>query len=419
MKKLEEVRMMFTLLLIFCTTSTIHWGCHGETIINVANGVYSAKAESDGLHLSNTSTFIPIAALTLSLYFTLPFSVFVNYQITVDSTTQFWTKLQITHDDDGLTNAGSLVRYYTQNYKTATGYWMDNLEPGHYTFEVYYKSTYSISISSSTDYQTAILQAMWFSNAHAVSDGVKCYPTPTPLNTYYVLSPIKDLKVNLVVPPSPRVVIAGYQLSVYNAGGGYSTTRMHKNNQQLLSTIMSQGDDYYYSLNSLWMEYQYNAEYEFGVSYYNNYEIYFEDCQDNYQGNKNLYAMYLPSVCRHLTNIRPTSSLSLSSTAWKTTDLSYSFRLSQDEHIIVRYQYTVDTNTYIITRLVIDSVPLKHTASIAYDSHMLGNSGMWQGILSSGTHTITVEHRSGRTYTHNALNRYSLHTRAMDIIRCK
>ena len=77
-------------------------------------------------------------SLTISLHFTSTFSVFVNHQITVGSTAKFWTKLQITRNDDGLTNAGSL-RYDTQNYKTATGYWMDDLEPGHYTFKVHYK----------------------------------------------------------------------------------------------------------------------------------------------------------------------------------------------------------------------------------------------------------------------------------------
>ena len=77
---------------------------------------------------------------------------------------------------------------------------MEDLEPGYYTFEVQYKSTSSISVSVGTDYQTAILQVMWFADAHAVSDGVKCYPTPYPINTYSVFSPIKDLKVNLLVP---------------------------------------------------------------------------------------------------------------------------------------------------------------------------------------------------------------------------
>ena len=406
--------MMLTLLLIICAISTIDQGCYGQTIINVAYGVYSTKVESDGLYLSNTSTFKPIDALTISLHFSSSYSVFVNYQIMVSSTAQFWTKLQITRDDDGLTNAGSLVRYYTQDSKTATGYWMGNLEPGRYTFEVHYKSTSSISMSGSADYQTAILQVMWFAGAHAVSDGVKCYPTPSPIYTYDTRSPIKDLKVNLRIPN--RVVIADYQLSIYSASETWFTTRLHKNNEQLLSTIMTQGSDYYYSMNSLWMDYQDGAEYEFGVTYHNHFSTYFEDCRDNYHGNKNLYAMYLPSVCGRLANIRPTDSLSLSSTSWKTTDLSYSFTLYKDWHIIVRYQYsTLARSTYTITRLVIDSVPIKHTASTTSNTDFTAHSGMWQGVLSSGRHTIAVEHRSGSTYTQHTSD---FTTRAMDIIRC-
>ena len=296
---------------------------------------------------------------------------------------------------------------------------MDNLEPGHYTFKVHYKSTSSISMSTSTDYQAAILQVMWFSGAHAVSDGVKCYPTPSPIYGYNVRSPIKDLKVNLHVPN--RVVIAGYQLSMYSASNRWFTTRLHKNNEQLLSTIMTHGYGYYYSLNSLWMDYQSNAKYEFGVTYRNAYSAYFEDCRDNYQGNKNLYAMYLPSTCHRLATVRPTSSLSLSSTSWRTTDLSYSFTLYQDWHIIVRYQYSTSCRyTYTITRLAIDSVPMKHTASITGNDNYAGNSGMWQGVLSRGSHTIAVEHRSGSTYTHYTATgtSYDTYTRAMDIIRC-
>ena len=201
----DSNKMMLPLLLSFCIITVILQGCYGQTIINVANGVYSAKAESDGLHLPSTSTYKPIGALTIQLHLTTSYSVFVNYQITVDGSAQFWTKLQINRDgDDGLTNAGSLVHYGNQAYKTATGYWMDNLEPGYYTFEVHYKSSSSISVAVGTDYQTAILQAMWFANVNAVSDGVRCYPRPHPLNTYGVLSPIKDLKVNLLVPYSGR-----------------------------------------------------------------------------------------------------------------------------------------------------------------------------------------------------------------------
>ena len=411
------MQMMLSLLLISCAISSVYQGCYGQTIINVANGVYSTKAESDGLHLPGTSIFRPIDALTLSLSFTSTVSIFINYQITVSSSAQFSTKLQITRDDDGLTNAGSIVRYYTQSYKTATGYWMDSLEPGHYTFEVQYKSTSSISMSTSIDYQAAILQVMWFTNVRAVSDGVKCYPTPYPINRYNVLSPIKDLKVNLLVPSSGRVVIAGYQLPIYSSSNGWFTARLHKNNEQLTSTIMTQGQDRYYSLNSLWMDYQQDAEYEFGVTYRNLYSSYFEDCQENYQGNKNLYAMYLPSTCRKFATFRPTSSLSISTTGWKTTDLSYTFTLSRDEHFFVRYQYSAytSTNSYIFTRLVIDSVPMKHTASAVGNELYHGNSGMWQGVLSSGRHTIAVQQRSSRTYS-SQIN--DLNTRAMDIIRC-
>ena len=409
--------MMITLLLISCAISSVYQGCYGQTTINVANGVYSSRVESDGLHLPATSTFRPIDALTLSHHFTSTVSVFVNYQITVGSTAQFWTKLQVTRNNDGLINAGSIVRYNTQAYKTATGYWMENLEPGHHTFEVQYKSTSSISMSTTLDYQTAILQVMWFTNARTVSDGVQCYPTPYPINTYDVFSSFKDLKVNLLVPSSGRVVIAGYQVSVYSSAGQWFTTRLHKNNQQLTSTIMTQGTDLYYTMNSLWMEYQPNAEYEFGVTYRNHYSSYFEDCRENYLGNKNLYAVYLPATCRILINLKRTGSLSLSSTSWGLTDLIHTITLNEDEHIFVRYQYSAPLQySYIFTRLVINSSSIKHTASATGNDYYHGNSGMWQGILSSGRHTIAVEQRSGRTYSFSNNDYY---TRAMDIIRCR
>ena len=119
---------------------------------------------------------------------------------------------------------------------------------------------------------------MWFTGVHAVSDGVKCYPTPYPINTYNVLSPIKDLKANLLLPSS-RVVIAGYQLSIYSSSIGWFIARLHKNDQQLTSTVTIQGSNHYYTVNSLWMDYQSYAEYEFGVTYRNAANSYFEDCK--------------------------------------------------------------------------------------------------------------------------------------------
>ena len=255
---------------------------------------------------------------------------------------------------------------------------------------------------------------MWFTGVYAVSDGVKCYPTPYRINSYNVISPVKDLKVNLRLPSTGRVVIAAYQVSIHLSSNGWFTARLHRNNEQLTSTTMTQGYDTYFSLNSLWMKYQKFAEYEFGVTYRTPYSnTYFADCRENYQGNKNLYAMYLP---RGLVNLRLTSLLSLSTTSWRLTDLSYTFTLSRNEHVFARYQYgSTVTTTYIFTRLVIDSVPMKHTDSIIGNEYYHGNSGMWQGVLSSGRHTIAVQHRGGCTYSfsNNADN-----TRTMDIISC-
>ena len=129
--------------------------------------------------------------------------------------------------------------------------------------------------------------------------------------------------------------------------------------------------------------------------------------------------MYLPPSCIKLISTQHKNSPFLSTTAWQTTNLSHSFTLSQTAHIIVRYQYSgFGHNTYTVNRLLIDSVPIKHTASITGNTYYAGNSGMWQGVLPSGRHTIAVQHRSGRTYTHTSGD-FTMRSRAMDIIGCK
>ena len=183
---------------------------------------------------------------------------------------------------------------------------------------------------------------------------------------------------------------------------------------------MSQGDNNYFNLNSLWMAYQRKADYVFGLTYLNFYSSYFKDCHNNYQGNRNLYAMYLPSGCRIIANMWQENSLHLSVTGWKSTDLNYTSTLCHVEHIIIRYQYSAyGRNTNTANRLLIDSIPTEHTASITGNTYFAGNSGMWQGILSSGSHTITVQHRSSSTYTHFSGNGYNRVTRAMDIVGCQ
>ena len=149
------------------------------------------------------------------------------------------------------------------------------------------------------------------------------------------------------------------------------------------------------------MNYLSSAEYEFGLTYRNYHSAYFEDCRNNYQGNKNLYAMYLPSICTIMTNIRPTTSFSISTTAWMNTDLSYIFTLYRTAHFIVRYQFSAYNGgyyAYLMTRLVVDSVK-KQTVAITGNTYFVGNSGMWQGVLTSGSHNITVQLKSGNTYT--------------------
>ena len=126
----------------FLIASYFLQSCFSQTVINVATGVYSTKRErereSSGLSLSATSgAFKPIGALTTNIHLTKSYTVFVHYQLTIESdNADFWSKLEVNHF-----NAGSLVHSGTQRYKTATEFWAANLNPGYYTFEVHYKSS--------------------------------------------------------------------------------------------------------------------------------------------------------------------------------------------------------------------------------------------------------------------------------------
>ena len=203
----KTVRMILTQCLLVCYLLQC---CFGQTVINVASGIYSTKRESNGLSLPATSgTFEPIGALTTKIHLTKPYTVFVHYQLTMQSTnTDFCSKLQVNHF-----NVGSLLHNGNQYYKTATGFWQLILNPGHYTFEVHYNSSVDISISASSDWQTAVINVMWFKDVYAVSDGIKCYPTPTALNTFGNDVPIQNLEAKLQMPYGGVVMVA-YQLSL-------------------------------------------------------------------------------------------------------------------------------------------------------------------------------------------------------------
>ena len=50
---------------------------------------------------------------------------------------------------------------------------------------------------ASLDWQTAVLQVMWFEDTRVVFDGIKYYPTSTATNNYNNWGPINDLQVIL------------------------------------------------------------------------------------------------------------------------------------------------------------------------------------------------------------------------------
>ena len=173
-----------------------------QSVVNVASGIFSKKTESSVLALPATNTFQPITTLTTNIHIDKPYTVFVHYQITMQTAnTDLYSKLLINYS-----NAGSLVHSGNQFYKAATGFYMANLNPGHYIFEVHYKSPVAINMPSNWDWQTAILQVMWFEDAFAVSDGIKCYPTPTSTNVYDTWGRIKDIETVLHLPNN-RVIM--------------------------------------------------------------------------------------------------------------------------------------------------------------------------------------------------------------------
>ena len=386
--------------------------CFGQTVINVANGIYSTKRESNGLSLPATSgTFEPIGALTTKIHLTKPYTVLAHYQLTTGSSTDFWSKLQVNHF-----NAGSLVHSGNLYYKTATGFWAANLNPGYYTFEVHYKSSVGISVSASSEYQTAVINVMWFEDSYAVSDGIKCYPTPTALNTYNNLGPIQNLEAKLQLPSS-RVVMAAYQLSLELSATHWFVSKLNINGQYEESTTVTEGDNYYLSQCSLTAKSLGTGLHYFGITYRTSISSTFTDCTYSYNGNTNLFAVYLPSRCS-VRSVFPDSTLSYS-TSWANTDLTYKLSLPQMHHVFIRYQFTKHGHsTYTIARLVINSVIQPHTLSIRGNdgNSYAGLSGFWQGSLSAGSYQITVQHRGGKSNTHNTNNDYL--TRAMDVIYC-
>ena len=361
-----------------------------QSVVNVTPGIFSKKTESNGLTLPATSTFQPITTLTTNIHIDKPYSVFVHYQITLKSANKdFYSKLLINYS-----NAGSLVQSGNQHYKTATGFYMVKLNPGYYTFEVHYKSPVAINMPASWDWQTAILQVMWFEDAHAVSDGIKCYPTPTTTNTYNNWGPIRDTEVILQLP-NDRVVLSAYQLSTDMTSSSHVVTSLEVDGFQQNTATLLKGDNAFLDLHGAWAKTLYTGLHYFTIQYRTPTGLSFIDCKERYTNNKNLYAMMLPPSCRAY-SIQPKSMFSLSnSNSWAPTDVTYSFTLSKESHVIIMYQYAGrGGSSHVVMRLSIDSVAQKHSVSLTGNTAYAGNFGLWQGSLKSGAHKATLDYRS-------------------------
>ena len=224
--------------------------------MNVAPGIFSKKVVSDGLILPASSTFSPINTLTTTVHLDKPYSVFVHYQYYVGKSTNydFYSKLLVNDR-----NAGSLIHSGKQTHKNPTGFWMANLNAGHYTIEIHYKSPVAIDVPDTWDWQTAVLQVMWFEDARAVSDGIKCYPTLTTTNNYNNWGPINDLQVTLQLPNDSAILLA-YQLSTQMSSPSHLVTALHVNGFYQQSTPCIKGDNSFLALQGAYAG-QYKKEY--------------------------------------------------------------------------------------------------------------------------------------------------------------
>ena len=162
----------------------------------------------------------------------------------------------------------------------------------------------------------------------------------------------------------------------------------------------------------------------FGIQYHTYTDLSCTDCKEKYKNNQNLYAMMLPPACT-VTTVQPKTSFSLSnSNTWASTDVTYSFTLSKQSHVIIMYQYSgYSSYSHIVVRLSIDSVSQKHTVSLTGNTIYVGNFGLWQGSLSNGAHKINLDYRSPvkttNTVSPNLEWRFkNFHNRALTTIVC-
>ena len=321
----DKMNKVIVLAVAFATVT------YAGEVVNVAPGIFSKKVVSNGLQLPASKTFSPVNVLTTTVHLTKPHSVFVHYQFNFGTANQdFYSKLLVNDN-----NAGSLVHSGKQEHKSPIGFWMANLNPGHYNFEIYYKSPLAFNAKANADWQTAVLQVMWFEDARVVSDGIKCYPTSTATNNYNNWGPINDLQVILQLPNN-RAILSAYQLSTEMSSPSHLATALNVNGFYQQSTPCIKGDYSFLSLQGA-----YAGQYSKGIHYFN--VLYrspttfsFTDCKYDYKDNKNLYAMMLPLSCK-VVLVNPRTTITIPHSHWTATDLQYPLVLSKLSHVIIMY----------------------------------------------------------------------------------
>ena len=395
------------LVVVFITAS------YAAEVVNVAPGIFSKKVVSNGLHLPASNTFSPINTLTTTVHLDKPYSVFVHYQFTLYSKNQdFYSKLLVNDN-----NAGSLVHSGKRDdHKNPTGYWMTNLNAGHYSIEIHYKSPVAVNVAGNEDWQTAVLQVMWFEDARVVSDGIKCYPTSTATNNYNNWGPINDLQVILQLPNN-RAILSAYQLSTEMSSPSHLVTALNVNGFYQQSTPCIQGESLFLALQGAHAGQYTKGIHYFNVLYRSPTTFSFTDCQYDYKDNKNLYAMMLPPSCK-VVSVNPRNDITIAHHGWTKTDLQYSLVLSKLSHVIIMYQHSGNgpqNNYFFVNRIKINSDIQKHTVFHSPRAAYYGNFGLWQGSLNSGAHAIVVEYRNSGTATSKSR---AFETRSLNIIYC-
>ena len=283
---------------------------YAAEVVNVAPGIFSKKVVSDGLQLPASSTFSPINTLTTTVHLDKPYSVFVHYQfVLVTSNQDFYSRLLVNDN-----NAGALIHSGKQYVKAPVGFWMANLNPGYYTFEIHYKYSVAINMPANWDWQGAVLQVMWFEDARAVSDGIKCYPTSTATNNYNNWGPINDLQLTLQLP-NDRAILSAYQLSTEMSSPSHLVTALDVDGFYQQSTPCIKGNNHFLALQGA-----HAGQYKEGIHYidvlYRSPTTFsFTDCQYDYKENKNLYAMMLPPSCKVVT-VNPRTTFIIPITLW-------------------------------------------------------------------------------------------------------